>query len=639
MKLNDILSKFETVRRISNNSYQCHCPAHADSKASLTITEKDDKILLYCHAGCSIQEILKSIQLSEKDLFNNIPAKTAVVAEYIYRDEGGKPLYKVIRLEPKEFLQAKYNNGKWVFKMDGTKYVPYNLPNVIKSDEIYFVEGEKDADNLNKIGLVATTTVSGASSFNKHKDAYIQYLKGKNVYIIPDNDDAGHQYAISIMKASKGIAKSVKILNLSKEIPDLLPKSDISDVIQKYGKEKSLQIINSLKKYVDFSIYSGQQLNLKMIRDILSNLSIAIRYNEITKETEVEGMPKEYSEDSGLELLPAFISEICLEYHIKYKEKDIKNELLLLSDSNKYNPIQDMLTKNKWDNKDRFPILFEILGITADEFSTKLVRKWIYQTAMIVFNNKENLLGIDGVLVFQGRQGVGKTRFIRNLALNSDWFKEGAFIDLNDKDSRIEASKGWIVELGELDTTLKKKQSALKAFLTNTMDEVRVPYAQKSTKKPRRTSFFASVNPQEFLVDETGNRRYWVVKVDNIDNERLEKLGKNFIIQLWIQAYNEIKENPQGFRLTAEEKEQLNSRNNDYSEYIDCEEEITLKMDFTSGLQENWTTVEINEMIFDNKSSSTKIGRAMSKIRNKYPEFVSINKTNKGRIYTLPIKK
>ncbi len=171
------------------------------------------------------------------------------------------------------------------------------------------------------------------------------------------------------------------------------------------------------------------------------------------------------------------------------------------------------------------------------------------------------------------------------------------------------------------------------------MDEIRVFYGRKSTKKPRRTSFFASVNSQEFLIDETGNRRFWIVQVSHIDNERLEKLGKNWIIQLWAQAYHEIKDNPQGFRLTSEEREKLNKRNNNYSEFIPYEEEITLRMDFSSNIREKWTTVEINKEIFDNKCSSTMIGRALAKIINKYPDYAKKDNTRNGRIYTLPIKK
>lgn len=136
-----------------------------------------------------------------------------------------------------------------------------------------------------------------------------------------------------------------------------------------------------------------------------------------------------------------------------------------------------------------------------------------------------------------------------------------------------------------------------------------------------------------------GNRRYWIVPVSNIDNEKLEKLGKEWIKQLWLQAYNEIKENPQKFRLTKEEKQKLDNRNNNFLEYSPCEEEITLKMDFKGGIMEKWTTAELNQEIFDNKSSATTIGRALSKIKNKYPEFVTIEKNKNGRYYLLPIRK
>ena len=248
MHLNEIVNKFEGVKSIGNNMYQCKCPAHKDDKASLTITEKDDKILLYCHAGCDISNILSAVGLSRKDLFNDTHKKPEIVAEYIYKDEKNTPLYKVIRFEPKSFIQAKYNNGNWVYKMTGVKYVLYNLPNVIKSDVVYFVEGEKDADNLNKIGLVATTTAGGAASYKKRASEYSVYLKDKTVYIIPDNDKAGYSYAENVKTSLKDVAKEVKILKISDEIEDFMEKGDISDVILKYGKEKALEIIENLKK-------------------------------------------------------------------------------------------------------------------------------------------------------------------------------------------------------------------------------------------------------------------------------------------------------------------------------------------------------------------------------------------------------
>lgn len=248
MHIEDIIGRFQDCKKIGEKSYQTRCPSHKDDKASLTITEENDKILLYCHAGCDTLSILNSVGLTEKDLFNNVKEKPKVVAEYIYKNEKGIPNFKVIRYEPKNFIQARYDNGNWVFKMAGAEYVLYNLPEVIKSDEVYFVEGEKDADNLNKLGLVATTSVGGASGYKKRADIYVNCLKDKVVYIIPDNDKAGYSYAEDVKKSLNGIAKDVKILKLVEEVKDLKEKGDISDIIMKYGKEKTLEILEKLKE-------------------------------------------------------------------------------------------------------------------------------------------------------------------------------------------------------------------------------------------------------------------------------------------------------------------------------------------------------------------------------------------------------
>lgn len=179
----------------------------------------------------------------------------------------------------------------------------------------------------------------------------------------------------------------------------------------------------------------------------------------------------------------------------------------------------------------------------------------------------------------------------------------------------------------------------MKSFLSNTVDEIRIPYGRKSIKKPRRTSFVATVNPSEFLIDETGNRRYWVVRIKNIDNDKLEKLGSEWIEQLWLQAYYETKDNFQKFRLLPEELEELNKRNHEFTELSPCEEELTLHMNFSGNIKETWTSVEINENLLNGRYCSPIIGKAIAKLKNKFPELINIKCTNGGKLYTLPIKK
>ena len=99
----------------------------------------------------------------------NICVWKTIVATYDYTDENGVLLFQVVRLEPKDFRQRRRakagDNPKdikdgWVWKVQGIRRVPYDLPRVIEANgkqTIYICEGEKDCDNLIRLGLTATT--------------------------------------------------------------------------------------------------------------------------------------------------------------------------------------------------------------------------------------------------------------------------------------------------------------------------------------------------------------------------------------------------------------------------------------------------------------------------------------------------
>ena len=156
---------------------------------------------------------------------NNSDFTKKIVATYDYRDEAGKVLFQVVRLEPKDFRQRRPDgNGGWIWNLDGVKRVLYHLPELIKApmqDWIYIVEGEKDADNLIARNFVATTNSGGA---RKWLNDYNRYFKGRLVAIIPDNDEAGRDHTKHIAETLYGIAGVVKIVKLS-GLPD---KGDIS---------------------------------------------------------------------------------------------------------------------------------------------------------------------------------------------------------------------------------------------------------------------------------------------------------------------------------------------------------------------------------------------------------------------------
>lgn len=642
MNLIEFIKHFNSVKCTNKNNYMAKCPCHNDKNASLSISEENGKILLHCFAGCDTQTIINSIGLTMKDLFieENKIKNDILEKEYYYTDENENNLYKCMRYNPKRFVQAKFVNNNWVFNMNNVRYVLYNLPNVIKSDTIYFVEGEKDADNLNKIGLTATTTIGGSCGFNKHKEDYIEFLKDKTVYIVPDNDKAGKKYAENICQALYSITKKVKILNLVDEIHDLKVKSDISDVLAEFGKEKTLQILENLKQknYETkiFPIENVDQLNEKTFEELLDYLGIKIKYNVITKRILITGMPKKYATSDLYTILPIYLKNILKNKGIKINDtKKVEEFIMLEISKNNFNPILELLNNNNWDKIDRFEELCNILNLSK-ELDKILLIKWLEQSVAMLLNNLETPFGAEGILTLQGKQGIGKTRFLSLLSLNPEWFADGVVLDMNNKDSLIRATSNWICELGEIEDTLKKEQSSLKGFVTSPIDDIRPPYAKSSIRKPRNSSFCASVNSVSFLKDSTGNRRFYVIHVEKINLKRLESLGYNWILQLWLQAYDEVKKNLNCFRLTEEEQKLVMENNLKYTEFLPYEEEIMSMIDFNAKEKNIWTNRELLKLLPN--ATAQAVGKVLNKIENNYPNVVKIGRTSRGVTYLMKIK-
>jgi hypothetical protein len=183
--------------------------------------------------------------LKLRDLFpapdRNGTSSMKVVAAYDYVDTGGKLLYQVVRLDPKDFrFRRPDSKGKdgWTWNLKGIKRVLYRLPDVFKAvaegSVVFVVEGEKDADELIRLGFTATTNSGGAGKWHK---AYSETLCGAIVVILPDNDDAGQKHAQQVSLSLQDVARSIKIVSL----PSLPPKGDVSDWLAVGGTAQQLQ--------------------------------------------------------------------------------------------------------------------------------------------------------------------------------------------------------------------------------------------------------------------------------------------------------------------------------------------------------------------------------------------------------------
>lgn len=195
----------------------------------------------------------------------------------------------------------------------------------------------------------------------------------------------------------------------------------------------------------------------------------------------------------------------------------------------------------------------------------------IWQSLAMLHNSPEHPFGAEGVLVFTGKQGIGKTSVLRKLAMIDSVFKEGVCLDFRDKDTYINATACWIAELGEIESTFKSDINRLKAFITSREDEYRKAYGRDTIRAVRRTSLCGSCNSNEFLIDETGNRRFHSVPLEKVD---LDKLKDFNVLQLWKQVEQWVNEDLQGFRLTKEENALLAERNKHHEKPMKAESEV-----------------------------------------------------------------
>jgi hypothetical protein len=173
----------------------------------------------------NIPEILERKFGIQRQAQQSLQPARFMSAVYDYIDDQGEVRYQVRRFEPKTFRQCRPDGkGGWLFNMDGVEALPYNLHHMITNPDapVFIVEGEKAAQRLSKLKLVATTSHGGAK---KWQPVLNQYFVGRNVVVLADNDDAGREHADIVIGNLFGVASRIKRV----ELDGLPAKGDVVD--------------------------------------------------------------------------------------------------------------------------------------------------------------------------------------------------------------------------------------------------------------------------------------------------------------------------------------------------------------------------------------------------------------------------
>jgi len=276
------------------------------------------------------------------------------------------------------------------------------------------------------------------------------------------------------------------------------------------------------------------------LQHLLNEYGITVGYDMVLKEQIIKLANAQYGDLKDVSTY-AHIRSLAALNELPMATIDLLPALFSLK---QINPIVEWITSVKWDKKDRFSALLNTLKLPEDNeenerYKLLTLKTWLVQCVASVdycehAKNKKGRSKFELVFVLQGAQGAQKTTWFKSLvpASLSRYIVDGAHLDPADKDTVIKCIASWICELGELDSTFKRADiSRLKAFLSSENDVVRLPYDRVTSTFNRRTSFCASVNPDEFLTDNTGARRFLPLQVLQCTDHNID------MQQLWAQVW------------------------------------------------------------------------------------------------------
>ena len=358
------------------------------------------------------------------------------------------------------------------------------------------------------------------------------------------------------------------------------------------------------KRFVRINPMKFPQLNeadkplgtIENIEHMLNIYKVMVSYDVIAKDINIAIPGLTSSKDNYRSVAESELASLAVLNGIY--SSNFERFVLAIANRHQVNPIMQWVKSKAWDGVDRTSELYDTVTVAEDfpdGFKCLLMQKWLL-SAIAAAALPEGFSS-RGVLTFQGSQGLGKTRWVAKLIddtkLASQCILLDHHMDASNKDSLINACRHWLVELGELDSSLRKDISRLKGFITNKEDKIRVPYAKRESIFPRRTVFAATVNDDEFLVDPTGNTRWFCLPCINIDHTHNIDMQ-----QLWAQVYETMfkdEKSPQWW-LTDDEQIQLEKLNANHKKSTAIDDLLIGELNFDAP-KTSWRRLSASDVL------------------------------------------
>ncbi|WP_159456678.1 virulence-associated E family protein [Roseivivax jejudonensis] len=492
------------------------------------------------------------------------------------RNGSGEQVWRTIRknmLHPKERFELEEKREEFPGIGD-EDWLLYRLPELVEARQqpdplALVVEGEKDVETARDLGFPATCNPCGAL---KWRHEFSEHLRGFRVAVIPDNDERGRQHADMVARSIEDAAHLVKVV----ELPGAQSKGDLSDWVAKRREngESDESIKAALNELIEHAPEADPPKRKKALAPNVDNVARVM-----------EDSPDWNPDGEALIAYDEFRDEMMLLHpvpgsrtprstfrHRQWSDGDdvaaqrwfnrngfprvakltVHDAAVNVAQQNIISPVKHYLEALTWDGQKRLDRwLIDHCGADVDDeegdapgakakFVSEVGRRFLISA---VARAMEPGCKADACLVLEGAQGIGKSTALRILADGREqpsghrsWFND-SLQQFVGKDAQSALRGSWIVELGELSAMKRAEVEHIKGYLSRQVDRYRPAYGRSEVEMPRRCVFAGSTNKSDYLKDETGNRRFWPVRVTTIDLKRLLE-DRN---QLWAEAMHAFK--------------------------------------------------------------------------------------------------
>jgi hypothetical protein len=432
--------------------------------------------------------------------------------------------------------KAPVGTQKLTFGRGAAEYPVKFDANLPSADPLLLTEGPEDA-----------IAIWSAFAGNRHAAASlgaVNLSKAKitgDVVVCGDNDSVGYEKALVAAKALAARGCQVAIAFPPSGI------KDFNDLFDAKGAEAVQAAIEAAEPYVPTpaeieeasvekwqdALLLGQggaplavEANVITTLRLHPDLAGKVRLNEFAQDVECADMPWRRGEgwrawtdddDTGL-------AEWCQHHRIMTKPAAVMPAVYRVAADHPHHPVHDYVESLAWDGVPRLDTWPErYLGATIEpgreEYLRQVGRRWFIS---LVARGSDEGCKVDHLLVLEGRQGAGKSSALAALVPEPGWFTD-EIADLGSKDSAQDLRGKLLIEIAELSALRRGEVERIKAYLSRSTDHYRPSYGRRSRDFPRQCVFAGTTNSDAYLQDETGNRRFWGVKVGTIDLDALKR--------------------------------------------------------------------------------------------------------------------